>query len=461
MKKRIFCTALAGLFAFSSAASASAAEADTNVSGEGAKGTFFFDSGEWQSESVQFIIYDDTAELYATRNGWTEEAPWTSKAAKGTKLDNGLFETFEFEYPEGHELSFIAVDFEKGQTYYCDITPDVFGDIARIIPEVRYEGDMSVRRYSGALKFDRSGISVIREQPFYDTAEGSIWFDASEWGSKNIDFFIYDVTGDKTMYATKDGWVEENPWGKKSIRGTDYGNGRFGSFGFDLIDSHEVYVIFSDPDNGHQTYPCVLTVNSISSEMATLTDKIEAPSDGPQLRHAEFKFAGESTSLSITPTGDLSGRTVHPNADHEAEIASFILNRLGTEAVTPEKVANAIAAFKTTPELVWWKYKTLSASENYNEAGARAVLFPSESSDDAASDPDTDKIESKPSSQTPSETVSETSTSSSNGSKVTSPKTGDRSAEALFPVFLVLLVCTAFAAAAGTAVMIAKHDKEE
>ena len=432
MKKRIAATALAAVVSLSALPMTVAADASTKPDEN--RGTFLFDPGEWESSRVQFLIYDDTTEMYATKNGWTEDTPWTSEDAAGTKLENGLFESFEFEFPEGHEMSFQVCDPDNGgMSYYCDITPDVFGDIARIIPEVRYEGELSVPRYSGALKFDRTGIKVFREEPFYDTASGCIYFDASEWGSKEIDFYVYDVTDDKIKFATSDGWIEEDPWGTKKIRGSDCGNGLFSSYALDLVDDHETYVIISDPDNGHQTYECVLTVNCITGT-ATLTDEqLTAPSDSPELRHLTFPGRGNSTKLVIRPTGEIFGETVHPNADHEEPIAEFILKNLGTPAVTPENIAAAINAYKTTPELVWWKYTSYSSSEGYDEKGAREVLFPDESVDEPTAEQ----------SDNDSETQSTASTSSAGSSTVTSPKTGSPSIGYL-PIIAVIFLAFAF-----------------
>ena len=463
MKKRILCAALAAMLTISTAA-VSAFAAETSTTASVAKGTFRFDSGEWESSDVRFVIYDKTTKMYATKTGWTSESTWVSKEAAGTRLDNGTFESFEFEYPEGHELSVDFLDIEKqASSYTCNITPDVFGDIARIVPEVRIEGATSDPIYSHAVKFDRTGFSARRDDPsgILNTAAGSIYFDASKWGSSRIQFYIYDVTETPTKFATKDGWVEDDPWGSDKIEGFDCGNGRFSSFDLKIPDDHEIYVIFCDPDTGSCTYECVLTVDAVN-DTAEITDKIEtAPSDDPQIRHAKFIGSKLSTRLGITSTGEITGETIHPCSDRANDVAKFILNCLGktnkssAEVVTAETAANAIAAFDTNAENVWAKYQTFSGDERYNETGARAVLFPEDSKTESKTEQtgDLSETESKTESETTSKSESEKNTSSSNESKVTSPKTGYNAVLCLFPILI------AFTGAA--AVMLAKRKGEE
>ena len=43
-------------------------------------------------------------------------------------------------------------------------------------------------------------------------ARGTIKFDPGDWESSKLQFYIYDTTGETKMYATKDGWVEDDPW---------------------------------------------------------------------------------------------------------------------------------------------------------------------------------------------------------------------------------------------------------
>lgn len=452
MKKRLLCAALAALLTVSLySVSASAASVDTEPSG--ARGTIKFDPGDWESSKLQFYIYDSTGEttMYATKDGWVEDDPWSdetkieSEKIEGTKLTDGTFESFEFELEEGHRAAITFYDPDtECQTFEQVITSDAFGDTARLLP---YEKDEEFPDYVPQFreaKFDTYHLPPDRTND--GKVFGYIFFDPGEWNSSRIHFFIFDTTEETTMYAKKDGtWTDKDTWGTKSIDGSNRGDGVF-EYYVEIPDDHEVYVIFYDPDTGNSTYDCVLTADAIN-DTAKLTNEIyTAPSDDPEIRHAKFENSGLSTRLSFAPDGELFGETVHPNADGANEVAKFMLNRLGTtnkrgeDVVTTEKIANAISAFGTTAEDVWAKYQTYADSANYNESGARAVLFPDEtkSESETSSNPKTD---------------SNTNTSSSNESKVTSPKTGYSADLLVLPIL--------FISAGAAAVIFAKRKSEE
>ncbi len=142
MNKNLISIIMAGLLTVSSAAlSAAAADVETESS-TGSKGTFFFDTGDWNSTRLLFFIWDATTSTnkYATKDGWTDQNPWGSrKRLSGTlreelsgKDDNtgNVFESYEVELEPNHEYYVIFYDPDHGQTYDCCLSDEAFGDTA-------------------------------------------------------------------------------------------------------------------------------------------------------------------------------------------------------------------------------------------------------------------------------------------------------------------------------------------
>ena len=134
MGKKHLCLILAAVLAASSlAVSASAAAIDSEPSSD-SKGTFFFDSGDWNSENINFYIWDSTTGEYATGNkGWVSENPWGSrKRLGGTAVEGktGVFESYELDLSgrENDAVYVIFHDADSGaQTFDTLINSSVFG----------------------------------------------------------------------------------------------------------------------------------------------------------------------------------------------------------------------------------------------------------------------------------------------------------------------------------------------
>lgn len=130
----ILCTAA---LLFSAVMPASAAQAVLKVTKDASDnqenvGTIKFDPGDWNSEKIQFIIVDESAEpdtKFATKNGWVDEFPEDGSVFEGTKLPDGTFESFEFEIPDGHAvyLELYDPDNEAHDTFDVNLTKEAFG----------------------------------------------------------------------------------------------------------------------------------------------------------------------------------------------------------------------------------------------------------------------------------------------------------------------------------------------
>ena len=134
MRKKIISVILAAVMAVSALAlAASAAEIDT-AEASGTTGTIKFED-PWDSGSIYFHIWDasnpDENTKFATKNGWASNA-WGSKKIKGTKVDGeeNVWQSFEFEIPEGHDVFVIFANENGMQTYDCIINANCFGDKA-------------------------------------------------------------------------------------------------------------------------------------------------------------------------------------------------------------------------------------------------------------------------------------------------------------------------------------------
>lgn len=170
MNKKFISAALAALMIASTAAVSAAAEevtaeaagaqATVETTGD-ATGTIKFDPGNWNSNKIQFYIWDETAEphLHLTKDGWQEDDPWGSnKKIGGTKLDDGTFESFEFTIPDGHDVFVIFNDPDKGQTFDCVLTADAFGDTAERTGEI-CENPVDSEKTAEAVRFRETGLT--------------------------------------------------------------------------------------------------------------------------------------------------------------------------------------------------------------------------------------------------------------------------------------------------------------
>lgn len=114
--------------------SLSADEVESNADSDDSKiGTIFFDSGDWNSDKLYFYIWDETDGTYASKNGWSDSNLWGSKKLAGTEVEgkDGVFESYEIEFKDDHDLFVIFYDPNTGaQTYNCVLNSSAIGDTA-------------------------------------------------------------------------------------------------------------------------------------------------------------------------------------------------------------------------------------------------------------------------------------------------------------------------------------------
>ena len=138
MNKKFISIVMAMVLAAStSAIAASAAEIEVEPSGD--TGTIFFDSGDWGSKKIYFYIWDATDNTYCTKDGWIDENKWGSKKIAGTAVEGeeGLFESYEIEFKDDHDLYVIFHDPDSNaQTYDCVLNSSANGDTAYMTGEV-------------------------------------------------------------------------------------------------------------------------------------------------------------------------------------------------------------------------------------------------------------------------------------------------------------------------------------
>ena len=179
MNKKFISLIMAALLAVSAAAvSASAVETDektagAEVSAETAadedKKTFFFDSGNWNSQSINFYIWDTTKGDYATgNNGWVSDNTWGSRKKLGGKAVDGkpgVFESYEVDF-SGRENDAIYVIFHdldsNAQTFDAIINSSVIGTTASK-SHIIYENPADSDKTAEGVQFDGgNGIGVAK-----------------------------------------------------------------------------------------------------------------------------------------------------------------------------------------------------------------------------------------------------------------------------------------------------------
>ncbi len=179
MNKKFISLIMAALLAVSAAAvSASAVETDektagAEVSAETAadedKKTFFFDSGNWNSQSINFYIWDTTKGDYATgNNGWVSDNTWGSKKKLGgTAVEGkpGVFESYEVDF-SGRENDAIYVIFHdpdsNAQTFDALINTSVYGHTASR-NGVTYENPEDSKKTAEGVNFDGGdGLGIAK-----------------------------------------------------------------------------------------------------------------------------------------------------------------------------------------------------------------------------------------------------------------------------------------------------------
>ncbi len=416
MGKKTLCIVLAALLTASTlAVAASAAEVEKETS-TGTKGTIFFDTGDWNSTKLQFYIWDDTNGMKATKSGWIDGNPWGSQKKLGGTLREDLsgkdgnkgnvFESYEIELESDHVYCVIFNDPDHGQTFDCCLTAEAFGvtadevweDYLKFPTEPSYAGtyEENKDKYNEeeAKKVIRPSEGTEKPDPVptpnpTEPQKGKIFFDTGDWNSTKLQFYIWDDTNG--MKATKDGWVDANPWGSnKKLGGTlltevsddMQAKGKvFESYEVELDPTHIYFVIFNDPDHG-QTFDCCLSVDALGDIAYRTGNILENPVDSEKTaEEAAFKKSGLGAKLCLTSSGKLQGSTIPVGTNCPGEVATFIFKYLGQkekisgeDIVTKDIVKKAIEAFGTTADDVWAEYQKHEGEENYQADEAKAVL---------------------------------------------------------------------------------------
>lgn len=215
-------------------------------------------------------------------------------------------------------------------------------------------------------------------------AKGTFKF-VPDWDAEYIYFYVWDVTADPIMFATKDGWTDNNTWASKKTRVAKSDDGSFESFEITFPEGHDFNVIFYDAQAEQQTFDCVLGPEAIGDTAEVTGERLENPADSAKSAvKVKFKNSGLTARKVITSTGEIQGETITKYMNPAKDVAAFVLNRLGAvdksgkECVTEETVANAIKEFDTNADAVWAEYQNLAGQENYNPEEAKKVIKPSE-----------------------------------------------------------------------------------
>lgn len=319
---------------------------------------------------------------------------------------------------------------------------------------------LAVSASAADVEEETTGAEVTVEA----SGEGNtIKFDSGDWNSDKIQFYIWDVTAQPTQYATTSGWTTENPWGsKKKLGGKKLDDGTFESYELDLDDSHDIYVIFYDPDTGAQTFDCVLNSSAYGDTARRTGEMLENPVDSEKSAEAvQFDNSGLTAGLCITSSGKIQGSTITPNMNRPLKVAEFVYTYLGQteklsgeQIVTEQTVADAIAAFETTADDVWAEFQNFNGQEGKEEyadkeADAKKVIKPTEAeatdSDSDSDDEDDDNSSKNNSSTTSARTIGTTSTkttTSGTTSAADAAATGDTTGTVAFAVVLLAAAAT-------------------
>lgn len=169
MGKKKLCFILAAVLAVSSMAVSASAVTVDNETSSASKGTFFFDSGDWNSDFINFYIWDSSTGEYATgNNGWVSENTWGSKKKLGGKAvegKDGVFESYEIDF-SGRENDAVYVIFHdpnsNAQTFDAIINSSVIGTTASK-NGIIYENPADSDKTAEGVSFDGgSGIGVAK-----------------------------------------------------------------------------------------------------------------------------------------------------------------------------------------------------------------------------------------------------------------------------------------------------------
>lgn len=266
-------------------------------------------------------------------------------------------------------------------------------------------------------------------------ASGTIKFNMGDWNPNDkVSFYIWakDPNGAKTLYGSKNGWVEDNNWGSKQTNGTKV-EGEEGvvesyEINFDEVAGRDIFVIFYDQATGIQTYNCILSEAAIGQTAVMTGETIENPEDSEKVCIAAVfeGVDGSGPQKVITSTGNVVGTIIAPNENGANSVANYVYKFLGkkdksgVECVTDEKVANAISEFGTTADDVWAEFQSFKGKEGYEEydakeADAKKFIKPTSGEEEKKDEEKKDDNSSNNSSNTSSNSSSKSSTTTTTG----------------------------------------------
>ncbi len=130
--------------------------------------TFFFDTSDWNSTTVQFYIWDGEGH-YATKDGWTDSNPWGSNKKLGGTLREDLsgkngntgnvFESYPVELESGKLYHVIFNDPDHGQTFDCCLRSEAYLDTAYRTGYM-LENPEDAEKATDEAKFRRCGLGA-------------------------------------------------------------------------------------------------------------------------------------------------------------------------------------------------------------------------------------------------------------------------------------------------------------
>ncbi len=295
-------------------------------------------------------------------------------------IDSAFLETLT---PGKHEI--IPV-FKDGRCSYAVIVKDGGAQDTDIEPDTDTDSEISSDTNSDTDSEISSDTNSDTDSEPTNPNKGTIKFDAGAWNSDRIAFYIWDETEKDVKFATKNGWVDEDPDEKYDlIEGTKLEDGTFESFEFEIPDDHIIYAVFFDPDNEKQTYDCIITKDALG-DTAELTGEsiVWNPANGFAFDEVKFRNSGLTTRLYFDWNGNVIGKQLHPNANGAFEVAILVygfsnhLDENGNSVVTFDKVQTAMKAFGADADDVMARYLTFEGyDDRYNEEFARSVIYPS------------------------------------------------------------------------------------
>ena len=226
-----------------------------------------------------------------------------------------------------------------------------------------------------------SGIEISTPESESNVSKGTFKFDSGDWQSSKLCFYIWDNT--TGLFATKNGWRSDQPWGSVKLLGgtaVEGEEGVFESYEVELVDSHECYVIFHDPELGQQTMECCLDSSAFGLTAKRTGIILENPVDERKTIE-DVRFSnGLGTPILLTSSGKIQGTTV-PKGNLPQKVASYVYkwinrkNKEGNDVITESNIAELIEIYGTTPDDVWAEFLAFDDIDDIKEK-AKAIIKP-------------------------------------------------------------------------------------